>query len=407
MHVHRDDGLSADMADSQRLTTLIFPYPPPTMHMLEIKEIHPTKDELRKFTQFQIDLYKGNPYFVPPLVSDDVATLNPQENPAFDFCEAKYFMAYRDGKPVGRVAGIINRQVNEKSKSKSARFGFIDFIDDREVSKALMEAVEKWARDKGMKKIIGPLGFTDLDHEGMLTGGYEELGTMATIYNYPYYVEHMERLGYEKESDWLEFVMEVPDKIPEKYNRIADIVKKKYNLRVLKYTNRARIKKEYGHALFHLINEAYKDLYQYSMLTERQIEYYIDIYLGLLNLDLVTLVVDKDDKLVGVGISMPSMSHALQKSQGRLFPFGWYHLLKGLKGKNDRVDLLLVAVHPDYQNKGVNALLFQDLIPYYQKYGFKYAESNPEMETNAKVQSQWEYFTTRQHKRRRSYAKKI
>ena len=375
--------------------------------MLEIKEIQPTEDELRKFTQFQIDLYKGNPYYVPRLISDDVATLNPKKNPAFDFCEAKYFMAYRDGKPVGRVAGIINKQVNEKSKARNARFGFIDFIDDPDVSKALMEAVEKWARSKGMKKIIGPLGFTDLDHEGMLTGGYEELGTMATIYNYPYYVEHMERLGYSKESDWLEFVMEVPDKIPEKYNRIADIVKKKYKLKVLKYTSRSRIKKEYGHALFHLINDAYKDLYQYSTLTERQIEYYIDIYLGLLNLDLVTLVVDESGQLVGVGISMPSMSRALQKSRGKLFPFGWYHLLKGLKGKNDRVDLLLVAVHPDYQNKGVNALLFQDLIPYYQKYGYKYAESNPELETNAKVQSQWEYFVTRQHRHRRSFAKKL
>ncbi|MDE6718089.1 MAG: GNAT family N-acetyltransferase, partial [Muribaculaceae bacterium] len=320
--------------------------------MIEIKEIAPTKGNLKKFTKFQIDLYEGNPYFVPPLISDDVATLNPEENPAFDFCEAKYFMAFRDGKPVGRIAGIINNQVNEKSKSKTARFGFIDFIDDHEVSAALMEAVESWAREKGMKKIIGPLGFTDLDHEGMLTGGYEELGTMATIYNYPYYVEHMERLGYSKESDWLEFVMEVPEVIPEKYSRIADIVKKKYGLKVLKYKNRKRIKKEYGHALFHLINDAYKDLYQYSMLTERQIEYYIDIYLDLLNLDLVTLVVDKVGRLVGVGISMPSMSRALQKSKGSLFPLGWYHLLKGLKGKNDRVDLLLVAVAPDYQNKG-------------------------------------------------------
>lgn len=375
--------------------------------MIEIKQIEPTKANLAKFTQFQIDLYDGNPYFVPPLISDDVATLLPEENPAFDFCESAYFMAYRDGKPVGRIAGIINRQVNEKSKSKDARFGFIDFIDDREVSGALLKAVEKWAKKKGMTRVIGPLGFTDLDHEGMLVSGFEELSTMATIYNYPYYPEHLEKHGYKKESDWIEFLMEVPDEIPEKYNRIAEIVKKKYKLKVLKYTSRKRIKQEYGHALFHLINDAYKDLYEYSMLTERQIDYYINVYLNLLNLDLVTLIVDENGKLVGVGISMPSMSRALQKSKGKLFPFGWYHLLKGLKGKNDRVDLLLVAVHPSYQNKGVNALLFQDLIPYYQKYGFKYAESNPEMETNAKVQSQWEYFTTRQHRRRRSYGKRL
>lgn len=375
--------------------------------MIDIKRIEPTKGELKKFTQFQIDLYSSNPYYVPPLVSDDVATLLPGKNPAFDFCESVYFMAYRDGHPVGRIAGIINRQVNENSKEKAVRFGFIDFIDDYEVSAALLKAVEDWGRSKGMKKIIGPLGFTDLDHEGMLVDGFEELSTMATIYNYPYYPEHLERLGYSKESDWVEFLIDVPETIPDKYDRIAEIVKRKYGLKVLKYTSRKRVKDEYGKALFHLINEAYASLYQYSPLTERQIDYYIDIYLGLLNLDLLTLIVDKDSKLVGVGISMPSMSRALQKSKGKFLPFGWYHLLKGLKGKNDRVDLLLVAVHPDYQNKGVNALLFQDLIPYYNKYGYKYAESNPEMETNSKVQSQWEYFPYRQHRRRRSFHKNL
>lgn len=375
--------------------------------MIEIKTIEPTRKNLKMFTQFQIDLYEGNDCYVPPLISDDVATLSPSKNPAFDFCEACYFMAFRDGKPVGRVAGMINRQVNESHGKRTARFGFIDFVDDREVSRALMEAVETWARNKGMDRLIGPLGFTDLDHEGMLVEGFGELSTMATIYNYPYYPEHLESLGYKKDSDWVEFVMDVPDSIPDKYNRIADIVKKKFGLRVLKYKSRKRIKEEYGRALFHLINDAYDGLYEYSHLTERQIDYYIDIYLGLLNLDLVTLVVDKEDKLVGVGISMPSMSRALQKSHGKLLPMGWWHLLKGLKGKNDRVDLLLVAVKPEYQNKGVNALLFQDLIPYYQKYGFKWAESNPEMETNAMVQGQWEYFTNRQHRRRRSYYKNI
>lgn len=375
--------------------------------MVEIKKIAPTKPELKKFTQFQIDLYKGNDCYVPPLITDDVGTLRAESNPAFDFCEAEYFMAYRDGKPVGRIAGIINHKVNEKDGSHNARFGFVDFIDDPEVSAALFRAVEDWGRSKGMDRIIGPLGFTDLDHEGMLVEGYDELGTMATIYNYPYYKEHIESLGYEKDSDWVEFLMEVPDKVPDKYNRIADIVKKKYGLKVLKYKSRSRIKKEYGRALFHLINDAYKDLYQYSPLSDRQIEYYINEYLGLLNLDLLTLIVDGDGKLVGVGISMPSMSRGLQKSKGKLFPFGWIPLLKGLKGKNDRVDLMLVAVSKEYQNKGVNALLFQDLIPYFIKYGFKYAESNPEMESNDKVQSQWDYFTTRQHRRRRSYHKSI
>ena len=218
---------------------------------------------------------------------------------------------------------------------------------------------------------------------------------------------HLEKLGYRKESDWVEFMMEVPDKVPERYDRIADIVKKKYDLKVLKYDNRKRIKAEYGHAIFRLVNDAYKNLYQYSRLTERQIDHYISIYLNLLNLDLVTLVVEKTGRLIGLGIALPSMSVALQKSKGRYFPFGWYWLLKGLRGKNDRVDLLLVAVHPDYQNKGVNALMFQDLVPQFIKYGYRYAESNPEMETNSKVQSQWQYFNTRQHRRRRSYSKKL
>lgn len=375
--------------------------------MLEIKEIQPTKKNLKAFTKFQIDLYDGNPWYVPPLISDDVQTLSPSLNPAHDFCDQVLYMAYRDGKVVGRIAGIINRQVNEKERERAARFGFIDFVDDPEVSAALLGAVEKWSRDKGMNKLIGPLGFTDLDHEGMLVEGFDELSTMATIYNYPYYPEHMERLGYRKESDWIEFLMEVPESIPDRFNRIADIVKRKFELRVLKYKSRKRVKKEYGHALFHLINESYKDLYQYSMLTERQIDYYIDQYLDLLNLDLLTLVVDRNDRLVAVGISMPSMSRALQKSRGRMLPLGWWHLLKGLKGKNDRVDLLLVAVHPDYQNKGVNAILFQNLLPYYIAKGYRYAESNPEMETNAKVQRQWEAYNPRQHRRRRCYSKKL
>ena len=375
--------------------------------MVEIREIKPTKKNLKAFIQFQIDLYKGNEYYVPPFVLDEINTLNPASNPAADFCDQVLFMAYRDGKPVGRIAGIINKQVNAKSNETNARFGFIDFIDDNEVSAALLKAVEDWACSKGMTRVIGPLSFTDLDQEGMLVEGYEELSTMATIYNYPYYPAHMERLGYTKESDWIEFQMGVPDSIPERYERIAEIVKKKFGLKVLKFKSRKLLKEKYGHALFELINEAYKDLYQYSPLTQRQIDHYINIYLDLLDLDLVTLIVDSEEKLVCVGISMPSMSRALQKSRGKLFPFGWYHLLKGIKGKNDRVDLLLVAAHPSYQNKGVNALLFQDLIPYYQKKGFKYAESNPELETNAKVQSQWGYFETRQHRRRRSYFKDL
>lgn len=375
--------------------------------MVEIRKISPERGNLKKFVKFGIDLYKGNEFFVPPLVIDEIATLDPSRNPAFDFCEAEYFMAYRDGKPVGRVAAIINRQVNESAGMKAARFGFIDFIDDTEVSAALLDAVENWAREKGMEKVIGPLSFTDLDKEGCLIEGFDRLSTMATIYNYPYYQSHIERQGYVKESDWVEFLIAVPDGVPEKHLRIADIVKKKFGLRVVKYTSRKKLKNDYGRKLFHLINEAYKDLYQFSRLSERQIDKYIDEYLNLLDLDLVTLIVDSSDELVGVGISMPSMSRALQKSHGKFLPFGWLHLLKGLKWKNDRVDLLLVGVRPDYQSKGVNALLFVDLIPQYQKKGFKFAESNPEMEANSKVQNQWDAFNPVQHKRRRSFVKEL
>lgn len=375
--------------------------------MLEIKQIQPTRSALRDFTQFQIDLYRGNDYYVPPLVSDDIEALSPGKNPAFDFCEAAYFMAYRDGKPVGRIAAIINSQVNRNSDAKICRFGFMDFVDDMEVSRALFDAAEDWGRRKGMNRMVGPLGFTDMDREGLLVEGFEELSTMATNYNYPYYAGHVEAAGYVKESDWVEFLLQVPDKVPERYDRIATLVKEKLNLRIQKYTSRKKAKAEIGHKLFRLINEAYKDLYQYSQLTDRQIDYYVDYYLGLVNLDLLTFVMDKDDNLVGLGIALPSLSRGLQKAHGRLHPFGWYHLLKALKGKNDRVDLLLVAVHPDYQNRGVNALMFQDLLPHFIRLGFKYAETNPEMETNAKVQSQWEVFNPRQHRRRRSYAKDI
>ena len=375
--------------------------------MIEIRRVNPTKKELRKFTRFQIDLYSGNPYYVPPLISDDINTLSPDKNPAFDFCDSAYFMAYENGRPVGRIAGIINRQVNERRGERHVRFGFIDFIDDPRVSEALVNAVEDWGKSQGMTDIVGPLGFTDLDHEGMLVEGFDRLSTMATIYNYPYYPEHFKRMGFETDSEWVEYLISVPDGIPEKHQRVTEIVERRFGLKIKKFTSRSAVKKEYGRAIFDLVNEAYDKLYGYSPLTDRQIESYIKMYLNLLNLNLVTLIVDKDDKLVGVGISLPSMSRALQRSKGRLFPFGWYHLLKGLKGKNDCVDLLLVAVKPEYQGKGVNALLFKDLIPQYRKYGFTHAESNPEMATNAKVQDQWSYFENERHKRRIAVRRKI
>ena len=375
---------------------------------IEIRAVdHSKRSQIRKFVKFGIDFYKDNPYYVPPLVMDDTNTLSPKKNPAFDFCEAQAFMAYRDGKPVGRIAGIINHKVNGRTGRKDLRFGFVDFIDDPEVSQALFDAVSQWGRVKGMTSIVGPLGFTDMDQEGMLTFGYDEVGTMATIYNYPYYPQHMERMGFEKDADWMEYYLTVPDAVPEKHRRIAEIVKERNGLKVKKYSSRKKIREEYGVALFKLINEAYDKLYGYSPLSPKQIQYYINMYLSILNLELVTVVTDADDKIVAIGISIQSFSKALQKCRGRIFPFGWVHLLPVLLGKSDAVDLLLIAVKPEYQSKGVNALLFADLIPYYIKNGYRHAESNPELESNAKVQNQWGSFEARQHRRRRAFRKPL
>lgn len=372
--------------------------------------VHPIafdSDQLSQYINFQINLYKGNPCYVPPLFIDQMATMTPEDNPAFDFCEAQPFMAFRNGEPVGCITAIINKAYNEKTGSRQVRFGMMDFIDDEEVVDGLMDAVAAWGRERGMTEMVGPLGFTDMDPEGMLIEGFDEMGTMATIYNYPYYQEHMKRLGFEKDADWVEYRITVPDAVPEKHQRIADIVARKNGLSVLKFTSKKKIKEQYGRAIFELVNEAYSDLYGFVPLTERQIQHYIKQYIGVLRLDDVTLIVDAEGTLVALGISMPSLSAALRKSGGKLFPFGWWHLLKAIRGNTDVVDLLLIAVKPEYQSKGVNALLFADLIPRYNANGYKFAESNVELEGNANVQKQWEYFERRQHRRRRAWKKSI
>lgn len=376
--------------------------------MIEIREIKPTKGELKKFVKFPIDtLYKDSLYYVPDLISDVVGTLMPTENPAFDFCESAYFMAYRDGRPVGRIAGIINHVVNERSGKHEGRFGYIDFIDDAEVADALIAAVTHWAKSKGMTCLTGPLGFTDMDQEGMLIEGFDEVSTQATIYNYEYYPRHMERMGFIKDVDWVEFRVTVPAEVPEKMARIASIVKQRLGVDTIKYTNRKKLVADYGDAIFKLINEAYDDLFGYSPLSEKQIKHYIKMYLPFLPLEDLSLVVKADGELIGVGISIPSMSRALIKCRGRLFPTGWYHLLKAFKGRNDVVDLLLIAVKPEYQGKGVNALFFDDLIPYFNKFGYKWADTGHELEENERVQQQWQYFDYRQNKRRRAFTKEI
>ena len=382
------------------------------MSLIEIKKVESKKD-LKTFIDFHYDLYEGNEYDVPNLFSDEMNTLSKDKNAAFEFCEAEYYLAYKDGKLAGRVAAIINHKANNKWGKKSVRFGWIDFIDDREVSKALLDAVEKYGREKGMEDVVGPLGFTDMDPEGMLVWGFDHLGTMPTIYNYAYYPEHIEALeGFEVDNKYVEFKIMVPDEVPEKYAKIAMMIEKRYNLHVRKLTKKDIFQGGMGQKIFDLINDTYKDLYGYSELSQKQIDQLIKSYLGFLDFNLITCIEDWTDgehKLIGVGITMPSLAHALRKChRGRLLPFGWFHVLRAIKmHKTNIVDLLLIGILPEYRAKGANALLFADLIPWYQKYGIEWGETQVELETNAGVQGQWGALTPVMHKRRKCYKKII
>ena len=374
---------------------------------ITIKEVSSKKD-LKSFVKFNINLYRQCPYHVPGLVSDEMMTLSKEKNPAFDFCEAKYFLAYKDGKVVGRIAGIINHKSNEVWNQQHARFGFIDFIDDKQVVDKLFEAVEHWAKSEGMTAVHGPLGFTDLDHEGMLIEGFDKMATMATTYSYPYYPQHLERLGYVKDQDWNELKIMVPREIPEKHARVAEIVKKKYGLKLVKFRKTKEIW-PYAYKLFALWNRAYAPLYAYAPLSDRQIEYYIKMYIPMLRLELISLVVREDtDDVVGLGICIPNLSKALKKAKGSLLPFGFIPLMKSLYGKKVEVlDMMMIGVDPEYQSKGVNAIIFVDIIKQANKLGAVYCESNPELEINEKVQSLWEYFDATPTKKRRAYIKNI
>lgn len=375
---------------------------------VEIRSVS-SKRDLKKFIRFNYELYKDNAYSVPDLYEDMLNTFSKEKNPAFEFCDAEYFLAYKDGKLVGRVAAIINNRANETWNTRNVRFGWIDFVDDKEVSEALLNAVAQWGKQRGMTDIVGPLGFTDIDAEGMLIEGFDQLSTMATIYNYPYYPEHMVALGFEKQTDWIEKKLFVPKSVPDGYQRIADIVMKRCNLHIHKIKSRKEIKNtDLPYRIFDLINEAYSPLFGYSKMSKKQVDQYVKSYFPLLDMRMVTVVEDANNEIVAVGISMPSIARALQKAKGKLFPFGWYHLAKALFFKrSDILDLLLVGVKPEYQSKGVNALLFADLIPTYIKMGFSYGETNPELEGNDKVQSQWKYLDSETHKRRRCYHKAL
>lgn len=367
-----------------------------------IKKVE-NKRDLKRFISFPYKLYAGNKYWVPPLRFDEMNTLRRDKNPAFEFCEVKYWLAYKEGKIAGRIAGIINWRYVEKWQNRYARFGWIDFIDDEDVSKALIEAVEKWAKEKGMEAVHGPLGFTDLDYEGMLVEGFEELGTIATIYNYPYYPKHLEKYGYTKDIDWIEFEVKIPPEIIEKIDRIAAISLKKNNLRVLK-VKKSKDLLPYAKDMFKVLEEAFKDLYGVVPLSEKQVDLYIKQYFGFIRPDYISIILDSSDRVAAFGITMPSLSKALQKAKGKLFPFGFLHLLKAMKN-NSAIDLYLIGVRPDLQGKGVNSIIFNELHKIFIKNNVLTAETNVELETNYKVQAQWKHFTHRQHKRRRCYIK--
>lgn len=378
----------------------------------DIQVVEVTTSKQRKaFVDFFYDLYRDSPYAVPYLYLAEKLTLKPGSNPAFEFCEAQCFLAYNDGKVVGRVAAIINHRANDYWKREMARFGWFDFVDDPKVSEALLLAVEKWGKGKGMTEIAGPFGFEDMDREGMLVDGFDELSSMYVNYNYPYYPKHMDRLGYRKDNDYVEYRIKVPEVTPEKFARTAKLIKKRYHLEERKFSHREMTKGGKARELFNILNITYGNLYGYSQLSTEQIDTITNNYIKLADLNLVTCVVDteKDDKMVGFGVSFPSFSEALRHTRnGHLLPFGWWHLLKVMKWhKTPTVDLLLIGVLPEYRVKGANAIIFNDLISWYRRYGFKYAVTGPQMETNKGVLSQWQYLESEEIRRHRIYVKDI
>ncbi len=371
---------------------------------IEIREITGTGG-IRKFVTFPFSLYQGNPYWVPPLIFDEVSSLNPKKNPAFEFCDAKLWMAYQDGKPVGRIAGIINHRANDIWKEKKARFGWFDFTDDPEVAAALLKTVEDWALANGMTAVHGPLGFSDMDKEGMLIEGFQELGTIATYYNHPYYPLHTEKAGYVKDVDWLEYEVQNSGEIPEKFQKVARIATERLKLKTVKFKSKKELL-AIAPEIFEVLNQSFTPLYGFTPLTEKQIKYYIKMYFSFVILDFISVIVDSNNRVAAFGITLPSLSRAMQKAKGRILPFGFLHLLKAMR-KNDTVDFYLTGVRPDLQGKGVNALLFTDLIPKYVAFGIRKTETNVELEGNELVRRQWDLYEHRQHKRRRAFIKHL
>ncbi|MDO4162979.1 MAG: N-acetyltransferase [Bacteroides sp.] len=378
------------------------------MGNINVKKVE-TKCEMNDFVELAGRLYADCPYYVPDLDMDVRETFDPKKNAGLEYSDIQPFIAYdEEGKAVGRIAGIINHRANEKWHTRNVRFGFIEFVDDTEVSAALLNAVEQWGRERGMDCIQGPMGIFDFDKEGMLMEDYDQLGSMITIYNHPYYPRHMEALGYEKEVDWVQVSIEIPQEVPSKYARVSALSKEMFGLRVKKLTNADVSRRGYGQKIFRLLNMAYAPLFGYTELSDKQVDMYVKRYFPLIDKQMLPVIEDEKGELVGVAVTMGSLSAALRKSKGKLLPFGWFHLLRALKWKREeKAELLLIAVHPDYQGMGVNALFFDDLIPIYNKYHFRCAETGPQLEDNVRELTQWKPLNPSFGKRRRCWKKKL
>lgn len=367
-----------------------------------------SRADLRNFVKFPLHLYKDCPYYVPGLFMDEMGTLDPKKNPMGKYARWELFLAYKDGKIAGRVAAIINQIANRDWNHAEVRFGWIDFIDDKEVSRALIEAVAAFGKQHGMTTMTGPLGFTDFDSEGCVIEGFDDISSYALRFNYPYYGEHFEALGFGKVNDWLEYRIFVPDKVPEKVSKASALLQERYNLHIRKITKKQIRSEKYGQKMFDLVNRTYCELFDFTVLPQEVMDHYIDSFLGLLDFKYVTLVEDAAGKMVALAVTMPSIARAVQKGRGYLFPFGWWHLVKSMYLRHEEaLELLLIAVDPEYRNRGVHAILFNEIIPNLIEGGFKYGESNAEMETNSSIQNVWNLYEKEFKRRRRVFSKEI
>ena len=374
------------------------------MSDIKVKQVLNSSD-LELFIKFPMELYKGNPYYVPPLINEEKSIWMKEENPALQYSEAAQFLAYKGENIVGRIAVMINHKEEKELGIRKVRFGWLDFIDDIEVSKSLINTAIEYANSKGISKIEGPMGFTNLDKAGMLTKGFDKLATMIGIYNFDYYPKHMEQLGLVKEKEWVEFEINFPDTLPDKVEKFSNLIAEKYELELVKFKSKKDIL-PLVEPMFKLLDDTYKHLSTYTPITQEQIKHYKEKYFKFIDKDYIVCIKDKYGSLISFAITMPSYSKALQKAKGKLFPFGWWHLLNAGK-TNDRANFYLIGIHPQYQKRGITAIIFKEIYETFKKKGVKFLETNPELEENASIQALWQDYHPTNHKRRRTYSLEI